>query len=390
MKKSDFPLKALVTAILFLGMTLLITFFFENLIDHFRWLLGLLILLVSLLVFFLIRKQNAWKTIGLILILLIVSFILAIGLMLLLDALGINPDFAVKDQLTADQSGLPDLLNNGVIAETEDYVFYLLSDPTTPEIGLAKNALIRRNRDWSNRIELTDQIVRAFAVDENFIYYVNSSDGAHLYRMTFDGSEKALLADDQVNSLTIANHALYYGASDGLYRLDLDSSNKTKLSAAGKNPAVLGDWVYVTSGNTLLRIMADGSASEELVTDVVERGFYDDTLYFTRMEEEPDGLRFTLTLYQLRDSHETEIITIPNVGSARIDGDYLYYVLLKDGGLIEPGLYRIRLDGTGNERLNKVHIWQLNAVLGDWFYILQYNGHSYRIKLDGSVAVELN
>ena len=84
----------------------------------------------------------------------------------------------------------------------------------------------------------------------------------------------------------------------------------------------------------------------------------------------------------------TEILAIEDdVVTAQLDGGYLYYQLGKGEGRLEKGLYRVNLDGSGTERVNDITIWQLDHILGDWMYILQYSGERYRIKLDGSAAV---
>ena len=110
------------------------------------------------------------------------------------------------------------------------------------------------------------------------------------------------------------------------------------------------------------------------------------------MVENSDGYGYQLTVYkQDFDNLEvSEITTLDRVITATFDSDYLYYEVYRKDGMVKKGLYRINLDGTGNERINKVAIWQLNVIQGDWMYVLQYSGFSYRIRLDGSVAVVID
>lgn len=313
-----------------------------------------------------------------------------VAVMFLLSALGFNQDFKVKETLAEEEAGTLEngQLNNGWIAETEAYVFYI--DPGEMSPGTPEGNLIRRNRDWTGRMELTENPISYFTVSEDWIYYTDASDKDQLYRMKDDGSEKSQVIAETVYAFTIADNAVYYTTLDGLFRSELDGTAQTQLQSKGGTPTVVGDWVYYAEEKQpLSRIKTDGSEDQQLLSDYEDYCLTEDSIHYIGLTETEDESLFTLELYRMETdgAEATEIMTIKDVVTAQLDGGYLYYQLGKDEGRLEKGLYRVNLDGSGTERVNDITIWQLDYVLGDWMYILQYSGERYRIKLDGSAAV---
>lgn len=109
------------------------------------------------------NKRFKWGTIIGLVILAVVAVIFV------MSALGFNRDFKVKETLTAAEAGTVEsgILNNGWIAETEQFVFYIDPDSGEMSPGAPKGKLIRRNRDWTGRMELTDKPVSYFMVSED-------------------------------------------------------------------------------------------------------------------------------------------------------------------------------------------------------------------------------
>ncbi len=315
-----------------------------------------------------------------------------VAVMFILSAIGITSDVKVKETLTAEEAGtLKDgVLNNGWIAETEEFVFYI--DPGAGEMypGSPVGNLIRRDRDWTGRVELTDNPISYFILSGDWLYYTDASENDQLYRMKEDGSEKGLVIAETVYACAISGDSVYYTTLEGLYRSDLDGAGQMELQSKGGSPTVVGDWVYYADDKqSLSRIKPDGSMDQQLLSDYEDYYLTEDSIYYITLTETEDESLFTLTLYQMEtaDAKASEIMSIEAVVTAQMDSGYLYYQLGKGNGRLEKGLYRVNLDGSGTERVNDIMIWHLNHVLGDWMYILQYSGERYRIKLDGSAAV---
>lgn len=320
------------------------------------------------------------------------AILAVVAVMFVLSALGFNRDFKEKETLTAEEAGTIEsgTLNNGWIAETEEFVFYIDPDSGEMSPGPPEGNLIRRNRDWTGRMELTANPISYFTVSEEWIYYSDASDNNQLYRMKVDGSEKSLIVPETVYSCTIGEDAVYYTTLDGLFRSDLDGTAQTQLQSEGGTPTAVGDWVYYADDKqSLSRIKPDGSMDQQLLSDYEDYYLTEDSIFYIMLTETEDESLFKLTLLQMDDAgaEAAEILVVEDVVTAQLDGGYLYYQLGKGEGRLEKGLYRVSLDGSGTERVNDIMIWQLDHVLGDWMYILQYSGEHYRIKLDGSAAV---
>lgn len=320
------------------------------------------------------------------------AILVVVAVMFVLSALGFNRDFKVKETLTVEEAGTIEngALNNGWIAETEEHVLYIDPDAGEMSPGTPKGNLIRRNRDWTGRMELTDNPISYFMVSEDWIYYTDASDKDHLYRMKEDGSENSLVIAETVYACTIAEDTIYYTTLDGLFRSALDGKGQTQLQSKGGTPTVVGDWIYYAEDEmSLSRIKPDGSMDQQLLSDYEDYYLTEDSVYYIMLTETEDESLFALMLYQMgnADTEAAEILVVEDVVTAQLDGGYLYYQLGKGNGRLEKGLYRVNLDGSGTERVNDIMIWQLDYVLGDWMYILQYSGERYRIKLDGSAAV---
>lgn len=327
-----------------------------------------------------------------------------LGILVLLFFLSQSP---YKKGLSYEEAGTLEngILNNGWVSETEDYIFYInrYSNSHNQEELDFDNVLIRRDRDWTNRTELTESSVEEFVVDENYIYYTDESENNHLYRMNDNGGEVILVSDENIKSLTVSDGIIYYSTSDGIYKLDYINNELMKLSSSGYGLFVNKDWVYYFvnedwkygCSNSLSRVKIDGTEDQKLLDGINDYYIAADAIYYIREEEAPYGL-FTITLYKqaFDTAEETEIVTIEHVDTAMLDGDYLYYTLFaedEEGAYVGDGTYRINLDGTGTEMKTKVSIGHFDTIQGDWAYFPgMNNGYTDRVKLDGSVAVHLN
>lgn len=391
MKKEIFSKSNLIKLAGFICSFIIMAIFLETIMmKAIPILLGLLVVIGIIII---VKKKDSKKIIKTLLFTFISTFLLALALSLALPMLGINFDFKVKEKLTAEEVGTPreSILNDGWISETDKYIFYI--NPNSRELspGVFQNKLIRRKLDWTERIELTDSLVSYFVVNEDWIYYVDASEGNRLYQMKHDGSDKSLIIDERVYACAVSDESIFYSTVGGLYKMNMDGTDKTKLQSKIGHPIIMGDWVYYYDNNnqSLSRIKKDGTMDHLLISDFHDYYLGDEYLYFMKMAEQSDGYGFQLKIYQKKydDTEAMEIKTIEDVIFAKFNDGYLYYQLLKDDDRLEKGLYRMNLDGSETVRVNKVMIWQLDSILGDWMYILQYSGHRYRIKLDGSVGL---
>jgi hypothetical protein len=248
------------------------------------------------------------------------------------------------------------IANGGIVAQADDWIYY---------INVNNNWNIwRMKTDGSNMESLNDDISSCINIAEDWIYYINNSNG-NVYRMRTDGYGKEKLNDEYTMSICVLNGWIYHtkveGLGNGIYRMRVDGSDSEKINGNNIDPrevniTAAGDWVYYSGANNdgIYRMKTDGSGIKKLTSDIPRV--------------------FTVT-----------------------DG-WIYYFKVNNGGV-----YRMRTDGSGRKKLrageNDGEFWNLN-VSGDWIYFTYNNdgdpnrdsnvGKIYRIKTDGSEFEKLN
>lgn len=366
-------------------------FFFEEVIIN--WIPFVLGLAVAIVIIIVVKKKEAGKIILFSLATLAGTMIIALGLAMFLPQFGLGMGFSVKDKLTEEQAGPPmeEPINNGRISEAGDYAFYIEPDSRNMPSDHLIGKLIRRNRDWTDRQELTDGEISYFIIHEDLIYYSDALKRNYLYTMKFDGSEKTLVIDKSVYACAIEDDTMYYSVLDGMFKWKLGETEAVKLQARGGKPTLTEDWIYYSDTlDSLYRVSKEGTNDQKLLEGI--DGYYiaEDSLYFFTLTEHTDKYGYQLKLFSsnLNGIQEKEIKTIDQVAQAMLSEGYLYCQMLKDDGRIEKGIYRVSLDSEEIVRTNKAIMWQWDYILGDWAYALQYSGDRYRIKLDDNVGVK--
>lgn len=227
MKRAAFNNKILSKLIVISVSLVFMTIFLEELMIN--WIPFVLGLAVAIGIIIVLKKKEAPKIIGFMLATIAGTFVIALGLALFLPTLGIGMGFSVKDKLTEEQAGSPreTPINNGVISEAGNYIFYI-----EPESGVMPGdhlvgKLIRRNRDWANRIELPTTMVSYFIIHDDLIYYADALQRDYLYSMKLDGSDKSLVLQESIYACEIEEDTIYYSKLDGI----VFGNRKIQLSA---------------------------------------------------------------------------------------------------------------------------------------------------------------
>jgi hypothetical protein len=225
MKRKIFPQKRAFLLAVFIILSIFMTLFVEEVLYHFVW--TLIALFVCIAIIIIVKKKESLKSIGILLLMFVGSVLIGIALSLILPALGINFDFRVQKTLTNEEAGTFEgkILNNGWVSETEDYIFYISQNKDEVYNAIGTGVLVRRDRDWTKRIEITKCLIDSFVVDSSYVFYTDVSDGSHLYRMNYDGTNPVRIIDEKVYSFTVADDIIYYSTVDGIYKLDYLNSN---------------------------------------------------------------------------------------------------------------------------------------------------------------------
>ena len=154
-------------------------------------------------------------------------------------------------------------------------------------------------------------------------YYFRSNDGGKMVRMSEDGSDRTVLTDAAVKSISVLDGTIYYidEEANKLCKMNTDGSERTELYDMGpeESARILGDRIYFVS-YALTSIALDGS--DEIVHnsiygyDTVIDGTYQ---YYVDPEH-------SVHLYRAKmDGTEAECIYDHETNSLRIAGNFLFF-----------------------------------------------------------------
>lgn len=235
-----------------------------------------------------------------------------------------------------------------------------------------------------------NQMVAEF---QGWLYYVARCDtGSYLYKMRRDGSEKQIVSENTVSSVTTYNEDLFYSSREAFVRLSSDG-NETVYSISGDKHIVAEDWVYYIEyrdGSEMLcrthletkekqeiysfnTVYTEASFSERIASMCV----VDEMVYYYSyggMINRIDANKRTLVSLATA-SGKTIGSWAPNIYS---DGEWLYYPDYFDPELgNQVGYRKIRLDGTQREMLASTWVQDTPWCLDDqWLYFADSQKHT--------------
>lgn len=235
-------------------------------------------------------------------------------------------------------------VNYGEIAQEGEWIYY--SDD--------KDKFYKVKTDGSQKTKISDYSAHNINVVNDWIYcslynYDDKYSNLGLYKIKTDGSEKIKLSDDNINCINIIGDSIYYiNQSDYYkpYKMGIDGGNRWRLNDFPmKCLNVIGSRAYFQNdmNGKLYSMNIDGSDVQKIV---------DDSSY--------------------------------NLNLNVADG-WIFYEA--EGGL--HGLYKIKTDGTGRQKLDSSQISYIN-VKDDWIYYGIYKGGIYKIKIDGTGKQKLS
>lgn len=312
-----------------------------------------------------------------------------------ISSLGLFKDFPLKDSLTSAEMGEVEnkTVNFGAISQKDGWIYYLYKDN-----------LYKRKSDWTERTKLSENPVARFYISGDWIYYQDNWDGKNLYKIKSDGSEQTKISDEMIGNFIVSSEWIFYHpmpttevkqAGGALYKMKTDGTGKVKLIDVGwasnnircdsNNLKVLEGWIYFDNNGALYRMKTDGT-EQSLVNEYTRNIEYisGEWLYYCLRTDAGKGLENIKICRMKADGTDKSVTTeLSGIYVSWFDHDWFYYSSGK-------GLSRMKLDGTGKEKLNDVSIWALDGVSGNWMYIIDYAGPKFRVKLDGSVGTRLN
>ncbi|WP_234118691.1 DUF5050 domain-containing protein [Clostridium hydrogenum] len=125
-----------------------------------------------------------------------------------------------------------------------------------------KNYMICKTKlDGSCKTNITYDAAQFLNVENGWIYYRNSSDDGKVYKVSINGGQRTKLNDDNVNTLVVQGNFIYYTklATNGIFKMDLDGNNNTKVHNEGISINVSDKYIYFSlSSGAIYRMDLDG------------------------------------------------------------------------------------------------------------------------------------
>lgn len=206
--------------------------------------------------------------------------------------------------------------------------------------------LCMMNLDGSDSQDLNEVNSEYFLVDDDWLYYIATGEDGKMYAVKLDGSETRLVTDDEkVRSMYIEDGVIYYTVYEGngeyRYSINLDGTDKQKLSEEKVEKLTFADgkMYYSSSGVAVMDI--DGSNQKQII--------------------------------------ETESW----VSCINVAGDWIFYTDHDDG----DSIHVVKTDGSEHAKLNDVKSAGIN-IAGGWVLYNNYDDDSenalYMMRPDGS------
>lgn len=261
------------------------------------------------------------------------------------------------------------------VVQSGDWIYYT---------NLKENALYKVKTDWTEKTKFPEDTIGTdyFVVQGDTIYFFDAE--GDISKIQTDGTEAAKIADIDEKGMfgfQVSGERIYYCIKPGsIYKIKTDGTGESKIadiSSFSGDYLVSGDWIYYTDGTSLSKMMTDGTGVAKLSDNVGVYAVKDDWIYYGEKTDKGE----VKNIFRMKlDGTEKSMLT--DGAYVAIDGDWFYYTK-------ENWLYRSNLDGTTVEKMNKVEMWNIFGVYGDYIYYGEYSGAAYRINLDGSNKTRL-
>lgn len=276
------------------------------------------------------------------------------------------------------------------------------------------HALIKMHADGTEKKVINSDHISEFTISDNWIYYVPYNEGGwpsnKIFRMLSDGSQKAQIVavgeKQQINDLFVYNNMIYYQTHDTtnyafkpykIFKRNIDGTKETLIIES--QPilhimAVYNNRIYYTNMQEhqaeLNSCNTDGQDHQE-VSDRYTENIYtvipdNEGVYYdaeaTTINHTPKICRNNTTIFS--NSNDAYNGYIKLIG---IQGDWIYYE--------NESLYRVKKDGSGNERVIK-ETYDFYMISNGWIFYgkdppnqIHFEKDIWRVRIDGTGAQEI-
>ncbi|UZW14317.1 DUF5050 domain-containing protein [Clostridium pasteurianum] len=157
--------------------------------------------------------------------------------------------YKIKKDGTNNVKLIDDSIIDGNFTIVNNLMYYKINSQDGGE------SLYSSKLDGSQQHKLCDNVDQ-FNINEKNIYYYTSINNNGLFKINLDGSNKVKLSDDVIDSINMSKDNIYYTVDQHinkiLYSIDLNGKNKIKLSEAN-------DFINLNTSKNLLFYMDNTS-----------------------------------------------------------------------------------------------------------------------------------
>ncbi len=277
--------------------------------------------------------------------------------------------------------------NYGVVAETDDYIFYANETyvyRTAKDFSASRILINESSGSWKDSLNIVedwmffqqskeivrmridgsdkDRLFKGYAGDMhvvgNWIYFINYSDGWKIYKMDINGQNKEVLCDEFVRDMAVCKGKIYYSykgedeKQGHIEVINIDGSEKSHIANVNVKDMVVEDGYiyYIDYEKKNLCKMDVESGNVEKLSDESVVGFSKDGewIFYTLVPPE-DSSGEPKGLYRM-DINGGNIVVLDfesdfedsDIGTTK---EWIFYRASKDREY--PRFRRIRKDGTG-------------------------------------------
>jgi len=141
--------------------------------------------------------------------------------------------------------------------------------------------------DGTDKTKLNSNYSLFVNVVNDWIYYVVPMGhiNGNIYKMRTDGTEETKLTDDESGVINVVGDWIYYSCITetglGFFKVGVNGENKTKLLDTVMSFNVNGDWIYY-SDDGLYKMQTDGTNKTKLCNgDIINISIADDWIYYS-------------------------------------------------------------------------------------------------------------
>lgn len=226
----------------------------------------------------------------------------------------------------------------------------------------------------------------------DWIYYSNSSDDNKMYKIKNDGTGKTKLTSTEAFYLNVYEDWIYYLSNGTVYRIRTNGTGLTKvITDNAKYINVVDNYLYYFNGSLggIYRIKISNIESVEVTPELISNDITSWDI-FTEIAVHNGWIYYqnnsdNLALYKVKvdGTNNTKINSVES-RNLNLQGEFIYY---KEG----TRLYRSNIYSTSKTQISYDSVDYINVSNG-WIYYKNnsYNGKLYKMKIDGTNKIKLS